>query len=726
MYYSLISLVCLFSAGACSEYDDAELLSSIEDLQDRVTSLESYVGTLNSQVSAIQTAVSAIETPTTVTTLSTNTDGSYTIVFSNGTSFTISSGTDGYDGTDGSTPVIGVTLIDDVYYWTLDGELIVDSNGDYIRASAYSESGETTPTLKIENGFWYVSYDDGESWTVLGEVAGQSVQYITGVSSDDSYVYITLYDGTVLTLSKKESLGISIDLPIVGVSEAGETVEVTYTLTGADSGTTIKVLAENGYSATVTASSTSSGTISITAPDPLVSGEVTVFVSDGVTTLMRVITLKAGGFISVTTTTGITVAGEGGTVEIPVTTNVDYTVSFGDDTWLSYTETRADQRSETLVLTAEANIYIIERTATVTLTSTDGSVVESVIVTQEGGSPSVVDEWSVEYVSRTYYEDFDRYYDRVDFDNNSDGSLFITEMFIATYVDAITVDSLFNAVQAILDAYISVYDEAYYDGYYIGNYAYNTPIGILYSLSSSTQYYGVLFEVTEGGILTGRYKMSDKFTPETVTASSAYKNWIGTWTVTGANSTTGKLIFQTGEANMNYNMYQTSTNFPPVEVDFNPSDGSVTFVSVDTGEDTEVNSAACDIYWWGLVNYNSNDVYIASTGYDISSGTLNSDLDTGTITALEVGLNIGTYSTVAMGYAIYSSSTGYVYTYSGASSIYFPATITLGGSTTSLSTSTVGSTGTKSFWRDTAQVGNILEVNPHKTDLGGFRYVELY
>jgi hypothetical protein len=29
-----------------------------------------------------------------------------------------------------------------------------------------------TPQLKIENGFWYVSYDNGATWTQLGQATG--------------------------------------------------------------------------------------------------------------------------------------------------------------------------------------------------------------------------------------------------------------------------------------------------------------------------------------------------------------------------------------------------------------------------------------------------------------------------------------------------------------------------------------------------------------------------
>ena len=89
-------------------------------------------------------------------------------------------GTNGVDGKDGHTPQIGVKQdTDGIYYWTVDGEWLLDDNGNKIKAvgtdgkdgqdGANGNDGQNgtngtdgiTPKLKIENGYWYVSYDDG-------------------------------------------------------------------------------------------------------------------------------------------------------------------------------------------------------------------------------------------------------------------------------------------------------------------------------------------------------------------------------------------------------------------------------------------------------------------------------------------------------------------------------------------------------------------------------------
>jgi hypothetical protein len=90
-------------------------------------------------------------------------------------------GENGIDGIDGQTPVIGVKLFECIYYWTVNGEWLLDEDGNKIKAEgkdgqngtngengANGENGTNgidgiTPQLKIENGKWFVSYDKGDT-----------------------------------------------------------------------------------------------------------------------------------------------------------------------------------------------------------------------------------------------------------------------------------------------------------------------------------------------------------------------------------------------------------------------------------------------------------------------------------------------------------------------------------------------------------------------------------
>ena len=69
-----------------------------------------------------------------------------------------------------------------------------------------------TPLLKIENDYWFVSYDEGETWTQEGKAKGdkgdngekgdKGDSMFQSVTQDENYVYFTLADGTVIKIAK--------------------------------------------------------------------------------------------------------------------------------------------------------------------------------------------------------------------------------------------------------------------------------------------------------------------------------------------------------------------------------------------------------------------------------------------------------------------------------------------------------------------------------------------
>ena len=172
-------LFAAFFVSCSEEYDDSALTNRVDNLESRVERLEELCAQMNTNISSLQTIVNALQQKDFITTVAPiNKDGKevgYTITFSSGKSITIyhgengkngSDGSDGKDGTDGHTPIIGVKQASDgVYYWTVDGEWLLDADGNKIKAqSADSENGEdgedgadgadgidgVTPHLKIE------------------------------------------------------------------------------------------------------------------------------------------------------------------------------------------------------------------------------------------------------------------------------------------------------------------------------------------------------------------------------------------------------------------------------------------------------------------------------------------------------------------------------------------------------------------------------------------------
>ena len=219
----LLAFAALFAVVALTscKYDDDDLWNSVHGLENRVAKLEELCKQMNTNISSLQTIVTALQNNVYVTgTTPLMKDGKeigYTITFSKGNPITIYHGKDGQDGEDGITPTIGVKKdTDGVYYWTLNGEFIVVDGGKIQAEGKDGTNGTngTTPQFKIENDYWFVSYDNGANWTQLGKATGED-----GVGGDSMFSgvdYETSTDYVIFTLSN----GTQIKLPTWSAFEA--------------------------------------------------------------------------------------------------------------------------------------------------------------------------------------------------------------------------------------------------------------------------------------------------------------------------------------------------------------------------------------------------------------------------------------------------------------------------------------------------------------------------
>ena len=134
--------------------------------------------------------------------------------------------------------------------------------------------------MKIEEGYWYVSYDNGGTWTQLGKATGGSGESIfLEVTQDDDYVYFTLDNGEKFTLPKRCALDIVFEAAGELVCLPGESLEIKYTVTGGDDRTKVECLADRGWTAEV--SGGTEGTLTVTAPGNGMNGKVLVFATNG-------------------------------------------------------------------------------------------------------------------------------------------------------------------------------------------------------------------------------------------------------------------------------------------------------------------------------------------------------------------------------------------------------------------------------------------------------------
>lgn len=218
------------------------------DLKDRVDVLEQKVSALeskvNQNVNSINALVEAAKKAVTITKVETLTDG-YKIYFSDGTISTISNGVNGADGKDGVdgkdavAPVIGIKEEEGVYYWTIDGEFVLN-NGQKVPVTG---KDGLTPQFKIQDGKWYVSFD-GNTWDAV-PVTGAEKPELVMSETDDEYVF-TLGE-TTIRIAKEHAFMIKVTSDVQKVTP-GEVVSFGYTVTGADA-TTHVIIEANGVEA---------------------------------------------------------------------------------------------------------------------------------------------------------------------------------------------------------------------------------------------------------------------------------------------------------------------------------------------------------------------------------------------------------------------------------------------------------------------------------------------
>ena len=427
----------------------------VDDLESRVQRLEQLCQQLNTNISSLQTIVTALQNNdyvTGVTPISENgqTIG-YTITFSKAQSITIYHGKDGQNGADGKdgqdgadgkdsdyVPTIGVKQdTDGIYYWTLNGEWLLDDAGNKIKAQGLDgkdgvdgedgtdgengQNGENgkdgqdgtngkdgadgiTPQLKIEDDYWYVSYDNGASWSQLGKATGEDGKdgtngidgtngvdgksFFQDVTQDESNVYFTLADGTVITVPKGLALSIEFAESDLVVMSPNSTREIGYTVTSATETVKVEVTSSADIKAKVVADNESglTGKIHITTGATIEEeySRVIVFVSNGDKVIMRSITFEEAGLVVEENATK-QAAAEGGEMTLEFLSNVEYEVVIPEDaqSWISVVPATRAMEKQTITLKLEPNEGYY-RSATVIVQSPDGTLKLEYQVEQDG------------------------------------------------------------------------------------------------------------------------------------------------------------------------------------------------------------------------------------------------------------------------------------------------------------------------------------------------------
>ena len=206
------------------------------------------------------------------------------------------------------------------------------------------------------------------------KLEGLAGELLSGKSSVVVYT-----DGSTPVISMASSASASVTLDCGDGVQLNESTPTTFIIavppTEFKSGMKITVTDTDGFSKTLT--NTSANTIKRSS---LLSFPAITYKQEGV------LELPEGAL------TSYEVTAEGGTVEIPIVTNQDYEVVIpeGAGDWISVAETRA-LREEVITLSVVPNSYTYARSADVSITDIEGTVLQTITISQAAASGNIDD-----------------------------------------------------------------------------------------------------------------------------------------------------------------------------------------------------------------------------------------------------------------------------------------------------------------------------------------------
>lgn len=390
---------------SCSKYDDAPIKEQLSDHEQRIASLEEQCRHLQQDLSSLKQIVEALEKADYITSMVPVTiEGEvvgYTLTFKNSAPITI------YNGKDGNTPQISVDQYEDgCWYWTLDGEWMLNESGEKVKAVGLDgkdgldgEDGKdgVTPLVKIIDEYWYLSVDNGTTWTKLDKATGDKGEkgdsVFQSVVDTGETVVLTLSDGKVINLQKYQPLNISFDSN--GLPGLLGTDKIPYTITGnADSYEVACMTISSGITASIEQTDAKHGYLVLICQEP-VQAQVAVFVtaSDGQSTV-RVLSFESGGLRAVSHL--ITVDDASQVIEVALTTNLssfEVVIPAEALSWIELASATKGWYNESVYLQVAENTDVSFRETWISFVK-NGITVYKVYITQWGK------------VTSTTFEDF--------------------------------------------------------------------------------------------------------------------------------------------------------------------------------------------------------------------------------------------------------------------------------------------------------------------------------
>ena len=252
--------------------------------------------------------------------------------------------------------------------------------------------------MKIEEGYWYVSFDNGESWENIGRATGEDGDAMfREIRVADTEIVFVMADGNEFIVPRRPDVKIHFDIPEgeTGILP-GREIQIYYTLENATENTFVTASSNGHFTVRVESYATDYGRILIKCPYTYEDGYVNIMVSDGRSfSFVKVINLFEY-YMEFSEGLEYYPGNHGGVIEIPFWTNFPYRfeVEYDAQEWLSIEtmETRAEVEYGTLLVKVKENNEDHARTGRIYVypTNTTGETYTEIIINQSSSTFRII------------------------------------------------------------------------------------------------------------------------------------------------------------------------------------------------------------------------------------------------------------------------------------------------------------------------------------------------
>ncbi len=284
------------------DMEDRLMSDRLDKLEKRVKDLEDLCVELNANISSMHSLVMALNSRDFITGVLPLEKGDreigYSVLFAKHSPVIIYHASSG----NGYVPSIGVKKASDgYYYWTMGGEwLLVDGRRQIAQGidgdSMLDGEDGVVPQLKVEDGFWLISYDEGATWARLAKAGGSegTGNSLVDVADDDNSITFVFSDGTNLAVPRLQPLDLVFDGANPLKASPNSSLIVSFTVSGGADDISVEILTSGDVRAKVFMMGSSDGELLVKTGDVVDEyTKIVLVVSDGMRTISRTLLLEA-------------------------------------------------------------------------------------------------------------------------------------------------------------------------------------------------------------------------------------------------------------------------------------------------------------------------------------------------------------------------------------------------------------------------------------------------